>query len=39
MAEADAEKRADALIEQIYEIMENGEKWLRQRIAFCERAA
>jgi hypothetical protein len=30
---------ADALIAQIYEVMEKGEKWLRERIAFCERAA
>ena len=38
MAEADAERCADRLIEQILEIMERGEEWLRNRIAFCEKA-
>ena len=39
LAEADAEKRADALIEQIYAVMAKGDEWLRERIAFCEQAA
>ena len=37
-AERDAEKRADALIEEVFEAMANGQAWLRQRIALAERA-
>ena len=38
LAEADAEKRADALIEEVFAAMEHGQAWLRQRIAVAERA-
>ena len=37
MAAADAEDRADYLIEQIFAAMENGTAWLRHRITVCER--
>ncbi len=37
LAAADAEKRADALIEQTMLLMANGKDWLRHRIALCER--
>ncbi len=39
LAERDVERRADRLIEQVFEAMDNGTAWLRQRIALCERAA
>ncbi len=39
MAAADAEDRADYLIEQVMLIMANGKDWLRHRIALCEREA
>ncbi len=37
MAAADAEDRADYLIEEVMLIMANGKDWLRHRIALCER--
>ena len=37
MAAADAEDRADGLIEEVLLIMANGKDWLRHRIALCER--
>ncbi len=39
MAAADAEDRADALIEEVMLVMANGKDWLRHRIALCEREA
>ncbi len=39
MAAADAEDRADHLIEQTMLIMANGKDWLRHRITVCEREA
>ncbi len=39
MAAADAEDRADHLIEQVMLIMANGQEWLQHRIALCEREA
>ena len=38
LAEADAEKQADALIEEVFAAMERGKSWLRHRIAVAERA-
>ncbi len=32
MAEADAEKRADRLVTEILEVMDNGQEWLQHRI-------
>ncbi len=37
MAAADAEDRADYLIEEVMLIMANGKDWLRHRISLCER--
>ena len=39
IAAADAEDRADDLIEQVMLIMASGKDWLRHRIALCEREA
>ena len=39
LAAADAEQRADDLIEQIFDVMANGKAWLQHRIALCEREA
>ena len=39
LAERDAERRADRLIEEVFAASENGQAWLRDRIALCERAA
>jgi hypothetical protein len=39
VAAADAEDRADYLIEEVMLIMANGQDWLRHRIALCEREA
>ena len=36
MAEADAELRADRLIKEVLEAMDNGQEWLQNRIAACE---
>ncbi len=37
MAAADAEDRADDLIEEVMLVMANGKDWLQHRIALCER--
>jgi hypothetical protein len=37
LAAADAEQRADDLIEEVMLVMANGKDWLRHRIALCER--
>ncbi len=37
MAAADAEDRADHLIEEVMLIMANGKDWLRHRVSICER--
>ena len=39
LAEQDAQKRADAMIEEVFAAMGNGQAWLRRRIELCERAA
>ncbi len=39
LAAADAEQRADDLIEQVMLVMANGDTWLWNRIALCEREA
>ncbi len=37
-AEIDAERCADRMIEQILEVMDNGQEWLQHRIAACSKA-
>ncbi len=37
MAAADAEDRADYLIEEVMLLMANGQHWLRHRVSICER--
>ena len=37
VAAADAEARADHLIEQVMLVMANGKDWLRHRVSICER--
>ncbi len=39
LAAADAEQRADYLLEEVMVMMANGKDWLQHRIALCERAA
>ena len=38
LAEHEAEKRADAMIEEVFAAMENGQAWLQRRITMAERA-
>ena len=37
LAAADAEDRADHLVEEVMLMMANGKDWLRHRVSICER--